>query len=212
MPRPQRGPNDTDPAILERRNRYFMRACDGHSQIHRRITELPWNPGRSFALMVRGGHHKYIKQPLATHLSRTAKVNNEFLLPHIKDKEHNLDLGRGPDIITTERSKYVSKERVIGLTCLQTSYPKARTLAAEANVPRKGPSSLSFEEGSVLDTLPYPDEFFNVVFCYHIFGHIPMPDQPLQAIAETRRVLKLGGIQATRDDMEQHFYPHICQV
>ena len=36
---------------------------------------------------------------------------------------------------------------------------------------------------------------------------LPSPDLPLRALAKIRRVLKPGGILATRDGAEQHFYP-----
>jgi ubiquinone/menaquinone biosynthesis C-methylase UbiE len=34
-----------------------------------------------------------------------------------------------------------------------------------------------------------------------------MPDLPLRTLAELLRVLKPGGILATRDGVGQHFYP-----
>lgn len=64
-----------------------------------------------------------------------------------------------------------------------------------------------FEEGNVLKGLPYPDETFDIVYCSQLFGHLPPPGLPLRALAEMRRVLKGGGLLATRDAADSHFYP-----
>lgn len=118
---------------------------------------------------------------LATQLLRTAEVEAAFLLPHLKDTDYILDVGCGPGTITTGLSKYVTKGRVMGVDISTEVLDTARTLAAEANVPTKGLGSVSFQQGNVLETLPYADESFDVVFSSQVFGHIPMPQQPLQA-------------------------------
>ena len=64
-----------------------------------------------------------------------------------------------------------------------------------------------FEESNVLERLPYPDDTFDIVYSSQVFGHLPPPDMPLRALAEIRRVLKPGGILATRDAADSHFYP-----
>src|SRR5581483_629651 len=71
----------------------------------------------------------------------------------------------------------------------------------------QGPGSVIFEEGNILDGLAYPDNTFDIVYCSQLFGHLLPPDLPLRALAEMRRVLKPGGILATRDASDQHFYP-----
>ena len=80
-------------------------------------------------------------------------------------------------------------------------------MAAEANVPTQGPGSVVFEQGNVLEGFVYPDDTFNIVYCSQLFGHLPPLDLPLWALAELRRVLKPGGILATRDTASQRFSP-----
>lgn len=51
---------------------------------------------------------------------------------------------------------------------------------------------VEFKTGSLL-SLPYEDNFFDVVFSFQVLEHIPPLDLP-QAISEVARVLKQGGI------------------
>ncbi|KAF2246937.1 S-adenosyl-L-methionine-dependent methyltransferase [Trematosphaeria pertusa] len=144
---------------------------------------------------------------VATHQSRTAESDAAFLLPHIKKTDHILDVGCGPGTITTGLAKYASEGTTVGIDISPDVLQKAKTLAAEAKVPTQGPGSVVFEQGNILERLAYPDDTFDIVFCAHLFGHLPPPDLPLQALAEIRRVLKPGAILATRDAAHQHFYP-----
>lgn len=144
---------------------------------------------------------------LATHLLRTAEADGGFLLPHIKRTDRILDIGCGPGTITTGFVKYATGGSVVGADFSEGVLEKARALAAEANIPTEGPGSVVFQHGDVLKKLPFDDETFDIVYASQVFGHLPPPDQPLQALAEIRRVLKKGGILATRDGAAQHFYP-----
>ena len=150
------------------------------------------------------GHSNYT---VATHQSRTAESDAAFLLPHIKKIDHILDVGCGPGTITTGLAKYASEGTTVGIDISIDVLQKAKTLAAEANVPTQGSGSVVFEQANVLQGLAYPDDTFDIVFCSQLFGHLPPPDLPLRALAEMRRVLKPGGILATRDAAGQHFYP-----
>jgi ubiquinone/menaquinone biosynthesis C-methylase UbiE len=149
----------------------------------------------------------YSNHTLATHQSRKPESDAAFLLPYIKKTDHILDVGCGPGTITTGFAKYASESTIVGLDISSEVLKKAKILAAEDHVPSQGPGSVIFEEGNVLKGLPYPDETFDIVYCSQLFGHLPPPDLPLRALAEMRRVLKKGGLLATRDAADSHFYP-----
>jgi ubiquinone/menaquinone biosynthesis C-methylase UbiE len=149
----------------------------------------------------------YSNYTVATHQSRTAESDAAFVLPHIKKTDQILDVSCGPGTITTGLAKYASEGKTVGVDISTDVLQKAKILAAEANVPTQGPGSVVFEEGNVLERLAYPDNTFDIIFCSQLFGHLPPPDQPRQALAEMRRVLKPGGVLATRDASDSHLYP-----
>jgi ubiquinone/menaquinone biosynthesis C-methylase UbiE len=150
------------------------------------------------------GHSDYT---VSTHASRTAETDAAFLLPYIKKTDRILDVGCGPGTITIGLAKCASEGSTVGIDISSNVLQKAKALAAEAGMPSEGPGSIIFTEANVLQQLPYPDNSFDVVYASQVFGHFPPPDIPLRALAEIRRVLKTGGILATRDGAEQHFYP-----
>lgn len=150
----------------------------------------------------------YSRQTLSSHLLRTAETDAAFLLPHIKKQDQVLDVGCGPGTITTGFIKYASEGRVVGIDISVDVLNKAKSLAAEANVPTTGRGAIVFEKGDVASGLPYPDNTFDVIYCGQVLGYfVQPPDLPVRALAEMRRVLKPGGILATRTGAEQHFYP-----
>ncbi|KAL7622186.1 hypothetical protein AAE478_007689 [Parahypoxylon ruwenzoriense] len=144
---------------------------------------------------------------VATHQVRTAESDAAFLLPHIKKTDRILDVGCGPGTITIGLAKYADEGASVGVDISADVLQKAKKLAAEADIPTQGLGSVAFEQGNILEGLAYPDNTFDVVYCSQVFGHLPPPDLPLRALAEIRRVLKPGGILATRDASDQHFYP-----
>jgi ubiquinone/menaquinone biosynthesis C-methylase UbiE len=91
----------------------------------------------------------YSNYTITTHLSRTAESDAVFLLPHIKKTADNLDLGCGPGTITTGLARYAGEGTTVGIDISADVLQKAKTLAAEANVPTQGPGSVIFEEASV---------------------------------------------------------------
>ena len=147
----------------------------------------------------------YSDYTTATHQLRTAESDAAFLLPHIKKTDRILDVSCGPGTITTGLAKYASEGATTGIDISTVVLQKAKTLATEANVPTQGPGAVVFEKGNMLERLVYPDDTFDIVYSSQVFGHLPSPDMPLKALAEIRRVLKPGGILATRNWVGQHF-------
>ncbi|KAB8343282.1 hypothetical protein FH972_022869 [Carpinus fangiana] len=135
----------------------------------------------------------------STHRLRTAESDAAFLLPYIRKTDHILDVGCGPGTITTGFAKYASEGRVVGIDISEDVLQTAKMLGAA--------SPVVFEQGNILEKVGYPDESFDIIYCSQVFGHLPPPDLPLKALAEIRRVLKPGGLLATRDATAQHFYP-----
>jgi ubiquinone/menaquinone biosynthesis C-methylase UbiE len=155
------------------------------------------------------GHSDYT---IATHESRTAESDAAFLLPFIKKTDHILDAGCGPGTITTSFANYASEGTITGIDMSEEVLERAKKLATEAKVPFDGLGSVIFEHGNVLEGLFYPDNTFDIVYCSQLFGHLPSPDLSCRALAELRRVLKSGGILATRDGVAQHFYPQSLEL
>ncbi|QLL34608.1 hypothetical protein HG536_0G04700 [Torulaspora globosa] len=149
----------------------------------------------------------YSTHTVANHQRRTAEDDAAFVLPHINRRSVLLDVGCGPGTITSGFAKYAPEGAVIGVDISADVLEKARGLAADAGIPASGPGSVTFELGNVLDTLPYPDNTFDVVFCSQVLGHFPSADQVVRALTEMRRVLKPGGLLAAREAAFQHFSP-----
>lgn len=145
----------------------------------------------------------------ATHQRRTVEGEAAFLLPHIKPSDYILDLGCGPGTITSGFVKYVPQGRVVGVDNSAAVLQKARSMASEAGISQ---DVLTFSECDILQTLPYEDNTFDIVFSSQVFGHMVPPDQPRAAMLEMRRVVKRGGIVASRDAAFQHFYPERLEL
>ncbi|KAF2973244.1 hypothetical protein GQX73_g244 [Xylaria multiplex] len=154
----------------------------------------------------------YSNYTTATHEKRTAESSAAFLIPHIKKTDHILDVGCGSGTITTGFAKYAHEGAVIGLDMSADILERAKKLAAEASVPTEGPGSVRFEHGNVIEGMPYPDNTFDIVYCSQVLGHMPPPDLPRQALVEMRRVLKPGGIMASRTGASSVFYPQSLQI
>lgn len=143
----------------------------------------------------------------ATHERRTAGSDAAFLVPYIKPTDHILDVGCGPGTITSGFAGFATQGSVVGVDISTEVLQKAQSLADQANASSTGPGSVTFKHGNVLDRLPFDDGTFDIVFASQVLGHIPLPDLPIKALSEMRRILKPGGILATRDAADSHAYP-----
>lgn len=144
----------------------------------------------------------YSKATTSSHASRTVQSDAGFLIPHIKPTDKILDVGCGPGSITAGIAALIPNGSIIGIDISDEILAQAR----EAVSPRAG-TNISFQKADLLAGLPFPADSFDIVFSSQLFPHLPSQDMRLQALTEMRRVLKPGGILATRDAAELHYYP-----
>ena len=151
--------------------------------------------------------HGHSNHTTSTQQLRTAESDAAFLIPYIKKGDHILDVGCGPGTITVSLAKYAPSGSTIGVDISAAILQKAAAHASENKIPTEGPGSVTFQEGNILEGLSFADETFDVIYCSQVLGHFAGSDVPLKALVEMRRVLKSGGVLATRDALTSHFYP-----
>lgn len=134
------------------------------------------------------GHHASV---LASHGARTAADSAAYLLPHLRDGLHVLDVGCGPGTITLDLAAAVAPAgRVAGVENVTGPLDQARRNAA-----RRGDDRTVFAQGDVM-SLPYAAGSFDVVHAHQVLQHLT---DPVGALREMARVTRPGGILAVRD-------------
>lgn len=133
------------------------------------------------------GHHESV---LRSHLWRTAENSAGFLLPHLREDDAVLDVGCGPGNITADLATRVPHGAVTGID--RSADVVARASRDHATPARR---NLNFEVADVF-ALPYEDCSFDVVYVHQVLQHL---SDPVGALKEMHRVLKVGGTLAARD-------------
>lgn len=153
----------------------------------------------------------YSQSTLSSHASRTVHSDAVFLLPLIKPTDKILDVGCGPGTITAGFAAHAPNGSVVGIDLSESVLDNARAHVAElreaGSLGNSGGGNVSFRATDILAGLPWPDDTFDVVYSSQLFPHLPPPDQALRALREMRRVLRPGGVLASRDVAEIHWYP-----
>lgn len=133
------------------------------------------------------GHHESV---LRSHLWRTAENSAGFLLPELRDDAVVLDVGCGPGNITADLAARVAQGTVTGIDQSVDVVSRASRDFAPENHP-----NLHFAVGDVF-ALAFDDASFDVVYVHQVLQHL---SEPVEALKEMRRVLKVGGVLAARD-------------
>ncbi len=121
---------------------------------------------------------------------RSLESNGKHLLPHLGPGQRVLDFGCGPGTISVGLAKAVEPGEMHGIDMEESQIGMARA-AAKAG----GHANATFHVGDVTD-LPFEDDFFDVAHCHAVLMHVP---DTQAALAEVKRVLKPGGIIASRE-------------
>ena len=123
---------------------------------------------------------------------RNAETHASHLLPHLKSGMRVLDFGCGPGTITVGLARAVEPGEVHGIDMEETQIELARAAAAAG-----GHDNATFHVGNVYE-LPFEDGSFDAAHCHAVLMHVPETQRALQ---EVKRVLKPGGIIASREMM-----------
>ena len=121
---------------------------------------------------------------------RSAESHAAHLLPHLKPGNRVLDFGCGPGSISVGLARAVEPGELHGVDVEETQIEIAQA-AAQAG----GHANATFHVGDVT-ALPFEDNYFDAAHCHAVLMHIPDTGAVL---AEVKRVLKPGGIVASRE-------------
>lgn len=128
------------------------------------------------------------------HATRTAADSAAFLLPHLTKGTTLADIGCGPGSITLDLARRIEDlggqaSQVTGIDAAPQAIGVAQKKAGQAGL------GVTFMEGEAT-ALPMPDNSVDVAFMAQVLHHLP---DPVAALKECARVVKPGGIIASRE-------------
>ncbi len=121
---------------------------------------------------------------------RNVHAHAAHLLPQLRSGLRLLDFGCGPGTITVGLAAAVQPGEVHGVDMEESQIEMARAAAAAG-----GHDNITYHVGNVYE-LPFEDNYFDVAHCHTVLMHVPDTQTALQ---EVKRVLKPGGILASRE-------------
>ena len=119
------------------------------------------------------------------YLSYRALKSFDFILPYLRPDMEVLECGCGPGVVTFEIAKKIINGSVIGI-----DIDKDQIYSNNKKVDESKIKNLKFGVANILE-LPYPDNFFDIVYMQAVLVHIK---NPINAIREVHRVLKNDGL------------------
>ncbi len=133
----------------------------------------------------------FSEEILASFRRYSAETHAAYLLPYLKPGLRVLDFGSGPGTISVGLAKAVEPDGELhGVDMEESQVELANYFAKEG-----GHENATFQVGDAID-LPFEDGFFDVAHCHNVLMHIP---DTQAVLAEVKRVLKPGGIIASRE-------------
>lgn len=130
---------------------------------------------------------------------RSVHTHAAHLVPHLRPGQRVLDFGCGPGTISVGLATAVEPGEVHGVDMEASQIDLARA-AAQAG----GHANATFHVGDVTD-LPFDDDSFDVAHCHAVLMHVR---DTRAALAEVKRVLKPGGIIASRESSISSSFLH----
>ena len=153
---------------------------------------IPASPNREYSM----GY----SEEVITFLARAAeRVSPGFLLPHLQPGMQLLDVGCGPGFLSARLATAIAPGHLHGIDIEPSQIELARAVAHEREI-----DNATYVVADAID-LPFADNSFDVV---HFAGVLLFTPDIASALAESRRVLKPGGIVACREMMVDSCYTH----
>lgn len=121
------------------------------------------------------------------------RLLRERILATLRPTDHVLDLGAGAGIIPEMHFRGLAA-RVAGIDLDERVLQNP--MLDEARL-------------ATAESIPYPDEAFDLVFCDNVMEHLANPERVLR---EIRRVLKPGGLFIGKTPNRLHYMPQIARL
>ncbi len=121
---------------------------------------------------------------------RSASTHAGYLLPRLSPGMKLLDFGCGPGTISVGLAEKIAPGELHGIDMEASQIELARSAASSG-----GHGNIVFHVGNITG-LPFDDDTFDVAHCHAVLMHIP---DTQAALAEVKRVLKPGGLMASRE-------------
>jgi len=130
------------------------------------------------------------KKGVLDYLTYRAQKSFDFILPYLIPEIEVLECGCGRGVVTFEIAKKVINGNVIEIDINKDQINSNNKKVSESSF-----KNLKFEVANILK-LPYPNNFFDIVYIQALIVHIK---SPINAIKEVYIVLKKDGLVAVRE-------------